>query len=546
MENKVLYGADARKVIKEGVDLVANAVKVTLGAKGLNVMCVRDLLLPVITKDGVSVAKEVESDNPMVSAGASAVKQVANQTNEEVGDGTSSSSVLAQAIVQEADKVLNRGANAISIKKGLDLALISATENLKKISTNSSSLPTLKNIANISTNGDKEISGLVVDAIKKVGKNGTIKVEEVEETISEVVMSLGYEMDVPFANPEFITETGKFSAEFPNMKVLIYSGHLEDSNELNEAIKICTNENKVFEGLLIICDNISGYAQKQIIEFKHQGFNIMNVRSPSFGSRKTETLKDIATIVGAKVFSKDLGDNLKDVTKEDLGFIDKVVSDANKTVLIGGKGTKKQIEERVVVVNEQVKTITGGKKEKEFAKDRLSKLTKGVAVINVGGFSAVEKREKTDRVEDALCAVRACLEEGFVAGGGVTYIRLAQHLKKAKIDTKNPDERKGVEILIKALYAPFLQILENAGLKDKKSIFRSVDRNVTKVENSEYGYGVDLETGDFINLIDRGIIDPTKVARMVLQNAVSISSTFLTIGAITYNGTSIFKPVRNE
>ena len=549
MENKVVYGQEARKLLKEGVDLVANGVKVTLGKQGLNVMCVRDLLLPILTKDGVSVSKEIESENPIINAGASLVKQVSNQTNEGAGDGTTSSVVLAQAIVHEADFVLNTGkVNAISLKRGLDLALDFSLKHLKTLSRNSSNLKTLKSIANVSTNGDEEISDLVVEAFRKVGKSGTIKVEETDSITSSVESSLGYELDVPFSLAEFINDREKFEAVFEDMNVLIYQGHLKDKRQLNKAIELSTTKDEngelgVFEGLLIICDNISGHVQKEILEFSYQGFKMMNLRSPSFGARKNETLKDIASLIGAKVYSEDLGDDLDNVTLEGLGHIDKVISDANKSVLIGGKGNQEEIKVRTEIVKQQIKNITGGKKETEYVKERYSKLTKGVAVIKVGGYSAPEKREKTDRVEDALCAVKACLEEGYVAGGGVTYLNIANALKSAKIEVRNKDEQKGVEVLIRSLEYPFTQILENAGIKYKsKFLLWTLNSNkfLERIEKQEYGYGIDLENNDFTDLFERGIIDPTKVERLALQNAVSISGTFLTLGAITYNSASIF------
>lgn len=539
MDNIVIFGKEARQKIKEGVDLIANPVKVTLGAKGLNVMCVRDLLLPIITKDGVSVAKEVAGNDPIVNAGASLVKQVASQTNELAGDGTTSSTVLAQAIVNEADKVLNEGANAISLKRGLDLALDFSVKHLKKLAINSNSAKTLKNIAKISTNGDKEISDLVTKAITKVGKNGTIKVEETEEFTSNVITSKGYEIDTPYVHTGFINSPQTFEAIFEDMNVLIYSGKIKEPSQLNKAIQLCSKEledgKSEFTGLLVICNNIEPIAQKEILENKHRGFKIMNITSPSFNNKRLETLKDIAALIGARVYVEDLGESLNDITLEGLGKIDKVVSDANKTVLIGGKGETEEIDKRIKVVTEQVKTITGGPKETQFVKERLSKLKNGVAVINVGGYSAVEKREKTDRVEDALCAVRACLEEGYVAGGGVTYLNVAQALRSAKLNTKNQDEEKGVEVLIKALYAPFTQILTNAGTEE--SLIRDI---IISIEESPYGHGINLETEKFTDLIKEGIIDPAKVSRIALQNAVSISSTFLTMGAITYNSESIF------
>nr|DAI89459.1 MAG TPA: GroEL [Caudoviricetes sp.] len=503
-------------------------------------MCVRDLLLPIITKDGVSVSKEVESNDLIINAGASLVKQVSNETNEGAGDGTTTATVLAQAIVSKSDEILSTGVNPISLKRGLDLALDFSLKHLDKLKTKSSSLKTLKDIANISTNGDKEISDLVVDAIKKVSKNGTIKVEETEELKSSVELSLGYELDVPFSLAEFINDREKFEAVFEDMNVLIYQGHLKDKRQLNKAIELSTTRDTngelgVFEGLLIICDNISGHVQKEILEFSYQGFKIMNLRSPSFGARKNETLKDIAALIGAKVYSEDLGDDLDNVTLEGLGHIDKVISDANKSVLIGGKGKQEEIKERTAIVKQQIKNITGGKKETEYVKERYSKLTKGVAVIKVGGYSAPEKREKTDRVEDALCAVKACLEEGYVAGGGVTYLNISNALKSAKIEVRNEDEQKGVEVLVKALEAPFKQILENAGMQDQ------TENYIHNIQSSQYyGDGIDLQTQEYVDLFKRGIIDPTKVERLALQNAVSISGTFLTLGAITYNNASIF------
>lgn len=541
MKNKVVYGAEARKYLKKGVDLVANPVKVTLGAKGLNVMCVRDLLLPIVTKDGVSVAKEVESNNPIISAGVSLIKQVSSQTNDLAGDGTTSSVVLAQAIVNEADKVLNEGTNAISLKRGLDLALDFSLKHLQKLKNKSSSLKTLKNIANISTNGDKEIADLVLGAVNKVGKTGTIRVEETDDLVSSVFVADGYELDVPYALAEFINDREKFEAVFEDMNVLIYQGHLKEASQLNQAIRLSTlpsqqeDKDGEFQGLLVICDNISGHVQKEILEWSYRGFNLMNLRSPSFGGRKNETLKDIAALIGAKVYSEDLGDNLDEVTAEGLGHIDKVISDANKSILIGGKGNEKEIKERTAIVKEQIKNITGGKTETEFVKERYSKLTKGVAVIKVGGYSTPEKREKTDRVEDALCAVRACLEEGYVAGGGVTYLNISHALKSAKIETRNQDEQKGIEVLVKALEAPFRQILENAGMQEE------TENYIKNIQSSQYyGDGIDLQTQEYVDLFKRGIIDPTKVERLALQNAVSISGTFLTLGAITYNSTPIF------
>lgn len=537
MENTTILGQEARKKIKEGVDLVANAVKVTLGAKGMNVICIRDMLMPVITNDGVSVAKEVSGNDPLVNAGASLIKQVADETNEKAGDGTTTSSVLAQAIVQESYDLLNDGANAISLQRGMLKALTVATKEIEKLANKKTNKKTITSIANISSNGDKEITKLVVDAMTKVGKGGTIKVEQTEQTESFVSVAEGYEIESPFPDSKFITNDKKYMAELENVNVIVYNGRIQKADELYKAIELSLPESdeekeKTPLRLLVIAQSVSPDVQLGIAEYHRLGHSFMNINAPSFGGRKVETLKDIAVVIGAKYLDQDSGDRLENIKKEDLGFVEKVESDANKTVLIGGKGDKEAIKQRVEVVTEQVKTVIGGKKEVTFVKDRLSKLKKGVAVINVGGFSKPEKREKEDRIEDALCAIRATLEQGFVAGEGVTYIRVAQALKVAQIEVKNKDEQKGIEVLIKALYAPFKQILVNAGLNPED--------HLKEIENGVYGMGVDLDEDIRINLFEQNIIDPTKVSIMALQNATSISSTFLSTGAITYNEASPF------
>lgn len=542
MENTTILGKEARQIIKNGVDLVANAVKVTLGAKGMNVICVRDMLMPVVTKDGVSVAKEVNGNDPLTNAGASLVKQVADATTEVAGDGSSTATVLAQAIVHEANDYLNDGANAISLQRGLLKGLEFSLKHITKLSRKSTSKKTLTAIANISSNGDKEITSLVVEAITKVGKNGTIKVEKTEKLESFVSVSEGYEIETPFVDPKFITDDRKYLSELNDVNVLVYDGRINVMTELNNAVNLSTSNptdgtDPIFEGLLIVCNSVDPKVQLEIAEFHRRGFEFMNINSPSFGNRRSETLKDIATVVGAKYLSQDSGDKLENITAEDLGHVLKVEADANKTVLIGGKGDKTEIEKRTATATEQFKNVVGGKKEKDFVRDRLSKLKNGIAVINVGGFSAVEKREKEDRIEDALCAIRATLEEGFVAGEGVTYINTAEALKLAGIEVRNKDEQKGIDVLISALSAPFKQILTNAGIE--------YEVHAEVIAKEQYGMGIDLDTEQNINLFDKDIIDPAKVSRMALQNAVSISSTFLSTGAITYNEQSLFEtPVK--
>ena len=527
MDNKILYNKEAQEAFKEGIDLVANTVKVTLGKKGRNVMCVRDGMLPVITKDGVSVAREVQHSDPIINAGAMAVKQVAVKTADEVGDGTTSSSVLAEAIVEFAQEEL-KTTNAITIKNGIDVATAEVVRHLKNFSQKTKSIKRIREIAEISANGDKEISKLVVEAIQKVGQFGVIKTEEVERIESNVEISTGYEFDSPFNSWSWITNHEKLTAEFKDMNVLIYEGHIEEWKELIIPINSVTSEDgQRVDGLLIISDSIDPQVERELLEYKSKGFKFMYVKSPSFGARRTETLIDIATLIGAEVFSKERGNGLENVTKEKLGKVKKVVTDSDKTVLIGGEGN---IKERVKTVEEQLKAYKGTPKDKEYIKERVGKLTGGVAIINVGGYSDVERREKTDRVEDSLCAVRASLEEGFVAGGGVTYLQISKLLDGFETAEKN---KVGVKIIQKALLAPFLQIYENAGIDG--------NYHLDFLQVAEYGIGLDIDTEEPINLFEIGIIDPTKVERVAIQNAASIAGTFLTIGAIVYNNEPIIR-----
>lgn len=531
MESKILYGKEARKIIKEGVDLVADAVKVTLGSKGRNVICVRPQLLPVITKDGVSVAKEVRSDDDLVNAGASIVKQASVKTNDEVGDGTSTTALLVQAIVNEAFKALEKeNINPILLKRGIDVAVGFVTKELKALSRKSSNIKTLKNIASISANGDKEISDLVVLALTKVGRDGSIQVEDKEQIFSDVSLSKGYEFDSPVSDYAFINNYENYQSVFEDVYVLLYQGYISDLKELDLAVESITQDG-IFKGLVIIADNIEPNVIKSLVEIKNSGHKITYIKSPSYEPRRTEVMQDIASMIGARVLTQE-SKGLENITFEDLGHVDKVISDLNSTILIGGAGEKEKIEERVQIVNKQTKTVQGGAKEKEFVKERLSKLKSGVAVINVGGYSSAERREKTDRVDDALAAVRACLEEGYVAGGGSTYLKIAEKLKNTELSLRNESEKKGVEVIINALEYPFNQICTNA--------FFDGEETKKRIIEGEYGWGLDLNTEEYINLIDNGVIDPTKVSRLALQNAASIAGTFITVEALNYNNEGIF------
>lgn len=520
MKKTVIKRVKARKKFKKGIDLVADVVKLTLGAKGRNVMCIRPQMLPVITKDGVSIAKEIESEDPIVNAGASAVKQVAGKTNEGAADGTTTSTVLAQALVNEAYKLLEDSVNTISLKRGIDKACEIAVKLLAERAVKSKSISTIRNIANISANGDKEVTDLIVEAIKKVGTNGLLKVEDSANISSYVEVQEGYEFDSPYSSYLYITDANKLTAEFEDMRVLLYEGHIDDFSKLTNVIQQCTIEDK-FLGLLIVANSMDNKLEANIQDFKLQGFKIMYVTSPAFNVRRSEILQDIAALIGTTVFKE----GLENIELSELGHVEKVISDENKTTLIGGSADKTLLKERIEVVEQQISAVKA-KKEKEFYKERLSKLSNKLAVIRVGANSEVERREKSDRVDDAVGAVKACIEKGYLPGEGTAYIQVSKEIKD-KVTTVNPDEDKGVDVLISALSYPFNQILENAGIEFEGEL--------------EEGEGICLNSGNKIDLKKEGIIDPAKVSILALQNAVSIVGTFLTTDAIVYNNEGIFK-----
>jgi len=438
-----------------------------------------------------------------------------------VTHNTTTATVLAQAIVSNSQEQLEKH-NAITIKRGIDCATKEVVRLLKDFSQPTNTAKRRREIAEISANGEKEISKLVVEALNKVGKDGIIKVEEAETTKSFVDVVKGYQFDSPISNWKWITNHEKLTAEFSDMHVLLFEGFIEEFTQVIPVIKSIQKEDGTLDGgLLIIADNLDPQAENRLLDLKTQGYKILYVKSPSFGTRRTETLRDIASLINAKVYT-----NLQDF-KGGLGKIKKVEVDVNNTLLVGGEG---DITERLSVVKNQLKTIKGTKKDKEYVKERIGKLTGGVAVINIGGYSEVERREKTDRVDDALKAVLCSLEEGYVAGGGVTFLQIAKLLDSFEVDTPN---RIGVEIIQKSLRAPFLQIYKNAEIK--------VEDKTEYLETAEYGTGIDIETGEYVNFFETGVIDPTKVSRVAIENASSIASTFLSNGAVVYNSDPIIR-----
>ena len=520
-----------REQIKNGVDKLANIVKVTYGAKGQNVILGRPMMLPFVTKDGVTVAKEVMLDNDIENMGAYLVKQVATRTNDSVGDGTTTSTILAQAIVNEVHDKVNEGVNPIYLKRGIDKATEFAVTELKKLSNKITNNNSLKNIATISANGDKEIGNLIASVYKKIGKEGILKVEEGQSVDTYVEYTKGYEIDNGFLHWGFITNHDKLEVEMEDCHVLLYEGYIENPTDLNETLLAITDqETGVRNGLLIISDNIDTQILNTILTLKERGERIMAIKSPSYGSKRTEVMKDIASVIGAKVYSKETGNGLETVTLNGLGKVTKFITDANKTILVTDS-EKPEVKNRIETVQNQLK-VAKGKKDKDFTKERLAKLKGSFASINVGGYSEVEIREKIDRVEDALNATKSSLEEGYVAGGGVTYILISNALKELQLTNK--DEQLGVDIVRGALLYPFKQILTNGGMERKAQDY------INKINESPYGYGVNIDTEEFEDLFKTGVIDPTKVQRTALQNASSIASTFLTIGGIVWRDEGVF------
>jgi len=518
--HQVLSREETQEKIKQGIDLVVNPVKVTFGRGGVNVLLIRDNLLPVVTNDGVSVARNIQHEDPFVNAGAMLVKEVCARTEELCGDGTSSSAVLTQALFNEIQKVLkNRSINSIKLKRDLEKVTEEVVVHLKKLSQKPKSKIRLREIAEISANGDKEIAELVYKAIKKVGETGVIKVEESEDVDSRVEVVDGYQLDTPFYNAGFITNHDKMTAEFSNMNVLLYEGYLETFDDLVPTINAITDftdpENPRVGGLLILCDTIDPNTENQILNFKSLGHNFMILKTPLYGIQRTELYQDIATLIGAEVYCKEKGKPLTEVTLEGLGKVKKVVSDVNKTLLIGTEGNT---SERVNTIKEQLKNYQGASKEKQTIKDRLGKLEGGVAMIYVGGGSKSDKREKTDRVDDALKAVKSCIEEGYVAGAGVTYLTIANMLQGTN---------EATQVMKEVLKAPFLQVYENAGINGEEYL--------DYILSAPYGSGIDIDNGEKVNLFNIGVIDPTKVSRLALENAVSVVSLFTSLGASSFN-----------
>ncbi|MCQ2172604.1 MAG: chaperonin GroEL [Bacteroidales bacterium] len=516
MAKEIQFDVDVRSKMKQGADSLANAVKVTLGPKGRNVVIDKKFGAPQVTKDGVTVAKEIELEDRFENMGAQMVKEVAAKTNEQAGDGTTTATVLAQAIINVGIKNVTAGANPMDLKRGIDKAVATVVENLKKQSQQvGDDYSKVEQVGTVSANNDNYIGKLIADAMSKVGKDGVITVEEAKGTETEVKVVEGMQFDRGYISPYFMTNGDKMEAELSGPAILITDKKISTMKDLLPILEPIAREGKE---LLIIAEDVDGEALTTLVVNKLRGtLKIAAVKAPGFGDRRKEMLQDIATLTGAQVISEERGFTLENATPDMLGKAEKVTITKENTTIVGGAGDKAAIAERVESIRKQIE-VSKSDYDKEKLKERLGKLAGGVAVLYVGATTEVEMKEKKDRVEDALNATRAAVEEGYLPGGGVAYIRAAASLEGVKGD--NDDETTGVHIIAKAIEAPLRQIAINAGVDGAVII--------QKIKENKGDFGYNARTGEYVQMFEAGVIDPTKVARVALENAASVAGMFLT------------------
>jgi chaperonin GroEL len=514
------FDTEARAALKRGVDALAQAVKVTLGPKGRNVVIDRKFGSPTVTKDGVTVAKEVELRDPVENMGAQMVKEVATKTSDLAGDGTTTATVLAQAIFREGLKNVTAGTNPMGLKRGIDKAVTQVVEELKKISTPTKGKKEIAQVGAISANNDEEIGNLIADAMEKVGKDGVITVEEAKgmETYLETVD--GMQFDRGYLSPYFVTDPERMEAVIEDGLILIYDKKISSMKDL---LPILEKVAQMGRPLLIIAEDVEGEALATLVVNKLRGtLRVCAVKAPGFGDRRKAMLQDVSVLTGGQVISEELGLKLENAVISDLGRAKRIVVDKDNTTIIDGAGDGEKIKGRINEIRSAIDKSTSDY-DKEKLQERLAKLAGGVAVIHVGAATETEMKEKKARVEDALHATRAAVEEGIVPGGGVALLRVAMSMKDFKVD--DPDEQIGVTIVRRALEEPIRQIVENAGVEG--SIVVDKVRN-----NPSPTYGYNAQTGEYEDLVEAGVIDPTKVTRTALQNAASIASLLLTTEAV--------------
>lgn len=516
MAKEIKFNMDARNLMREGADALANAVKVTLGPKGRNVVIDKKFGAPHITKDGVTVAKEIELEDRFQNMGAQMVKEVASKTNDQAGDGTTTATVLAQAIINVGLKNVTAGANPMDLKRGIDKAVAAVVANLKEQSTEvGEDYSKVEQVGTISANNDAFIGKLIADAMSKVKKEGVITVEEAKGTATEVKVVEGMQFDRGYISPYFMTNPDKMEAVLEQPFILITDKKISSMKDLLPILEPIAREGK---SLLIIAEDVDGEALTTLVVNRLRGtIKVAAVKAPGFGDRRKEMLQDIATLTGAVVVSEERGFTLENCTPDMLGTAEKVAIDKENTTIVNGAGDKDAIADRVAQIKKQIETTTSDY-DREKLKERLAKMAGGVAVLYVGAASEVELKEKKDRVEDALNATRAAVEEGIVAGGGVAYIRAIDCLKSVKAE--NDDEQTGINIIAHAIEAPLRTICDNAGVEGSVVI--------QKVKEGEADFGYNARTEVYENLLAAGVIDPTKVSRVALENAASVAGMFLT------------------
>jgi chaperonin GroEL len=518
---EIKYTDEARRSVLAGVEKLANAVKVTLGPAGRNVILEKKFGIPVITKDGVTVAKEIDLKDPYENVGAQLVREVASKTADVAGDGTTTATVLAEAIFREGLKMIASGANPVEVKRGIDKAVEVVVEELKKLSKQVSDTREIEQVATISANNDPEIGKKIAEAMEKVGKDGVITIEEGKSTETYVDVVNGYQFDRGYLSPYFVTNPDKMEAVLEEPYILITDKKLSSIRELLPILERVLQTGKP---LLIIAEDVEGEALATLVVNKLRGvLQVAAVKAPGYGERRKEMLRDIAILTGGVVISEETGMKLENARLEDLGRAKKVIVDKENTTIIKGAGRKEEIEGRIKQIKEQIKE-TKSDYDREKLQERLAKLSGGVAVIYVGAATEAEMKEKKMRIEDAVHATKAAVEEGIVPGGGVAYLRVIPKLEELENQETNPDRKLGIRIVKRALHEPARLIAENAGYEGNLI--------VEEIKKRGGNIGFDALRGQFVDMFEAGIIDPTKVVRTAIQNAASVASLLLTTEAV--------------
>ena len=522
MASKLIeYDSEARTKIKKGVDKLANAVKVTLGPKGRNVILEKKFGAPTVTKDGVSVAKEIELEDAVENMGAQMVREVATKTSDVAGDGTTTATVLAQAIYREGLKNVTAGANPMDLKRGIDLAVTKVIEHLKSISKEVEGRNEIAQVGSISANNDMTIGNLIADAMEKVGKDGVITVEEAKGTETGLEVVEGMQFDRGYLSPYFVTNTENMEVDLEDPFILIHDKKISAMKDLLPVLEKIAQQGR---SMLIIAEDLEGEALATLVVNKIRGtLKVAAVKAPGFGDRRKAMLEDIAVLTGGTVISEERGFKLESATVSYLGTAKKIVIDKDNTTIVEGAGKTEEIKKRINEIKAQIDKTTSDY-DKEKLQERLAKLSGGVAVLKIGASTEIEMKEKKARVEDALHATRAAVEEGIVAGGGVAFVRAIAILEK--LEGANPDQTIGVKIIMKALEEPLRQIVNNAGIEGSVVL--------QKVKEGKDDFGFNAATEQYEKLIKSGVIDPTKVARTALENAASVAALLITTEAVVY------------